>query len=82
MLTIHVCIGSACHVKGAYNVINKLQDLIEERKLGEKVTVKAALCLGECTEAVSVRIDEEEVLQVTEKNIVGFFNEHVMSKLG
>lgn len=81
MVTIHVCIGSACHLKGAYNVINGLQQIISERQLGDRVTVKAAFCLGECSRAVSVKVDEGSVLSVDEKNLENFLNDHVMPKL-
>lgn len=81
MLTIHVCIGSSCHLKGSYNVINRLQGLVEEKMVGDEVTVKAALCLGQCADAVSVRIDNGGVFQVNEKNLSGFFEEHVVTKL-
>lgn len=81
MLTIHVCIGSSCHLKGSYHVINKLQDLIEKRNVGDQVTVKAALCLGQCADAVSVKIEDGEVHQVKDENLVPFFDTHVMIKV-
>jgi NADH:ubiquinone oxidoreductase subunit E len=77
MVTIHVCIGSACHIKGAYNIINGFQTMIEDQNVGDKVTVKAAFCLGECTKAVSVKVNEGSVYSVAEKNINQFFEEHV-----
>lgn len=79
MVDINVCIGSACHLKGSYGVINKLQSLIEEQKLGEKVTVKAAFCLGNCTGAVCVKVNEGEVMSVTEKNINEFFTKQILT---
>ncbi|MGE4282969.1 MAG: (2Fe-2S) ferredoxin domain-containing protein [Clostridia bacterium] len=81
MITIHVCIGSACHIKGAYNVINAFQTLIERRKVGEKVTVKAAFCLGECVSAVCVKVDEGPVCSVNEKNIEQFFEENIIANI-
>ncbi len=82
MVTIHVCIGSACHLKGAYNVIDKLNQLIESGKLTDKIEIKAALCLGKCTEAVSARIDDEErIISITEKNTEEFFKIEVLSRL-
>ena len=30
MIKISVCIGSACHLKGSYNVINGFQHVIEK----------------------------------------------------
>ncbi|NLL04411.1 MAG: (2Fe-2S) ferredoxin domain-containing protein [Clostridiaceae bacterium] len=81
MVTIHVCIGSACHLKGAYNVIDKLNQLIESGKLTDKIEIKAALCLGKCTEAVSARVNEEErIISITEKNVEGFFKTEVLSR--
>lgn len=77
MSTIQVCVGSACHMKGSYNVINDLQRIISARGYGDKIAVKAVLCLGKCTGGVSVRIDDGEVLSVTQGNLVEFFDKHV-----
>jgi NADH:ubiquinone oxidoreductase subunit E len=81
-MNIYVCVGSACHIKGSYNIINELQQLIDEKKLGEEVTVKAALCLGKCTSAVSVRIDEEEVISVSSQSARSTFEKVFLEKLG
>lgn len=81
MVTINVCIGSACHLKGAYNVINGLQKKVSENSLEDRVTVKAAFCLGECTNAVSVKIDDEQVKSVSEETLEDFFNHQVIGRL-
>lgn len=59
MKTIEVCIGSACHLKGSYDVINEFKKLIEERNLEDIVMLKGAFCLGHCTESVAMKIDGE-----------------------
>jgi len=81
MMTIRVCIGSACHLKGAYNVIQGLQKIVEERKLDNQVTIKADFCLGECTKAVSVKVDDDPIVSVDEKNVKTFFEEYVLGRL-
>lgn len=81
MVTIFVCVGSACHLKGSYNIINQLQQIIEEKKLGEEVIVKAALCLGNCTNAVSASIDNGEVVSLSKENVRSFFEKDVMGKM-
>lgn len=82
MVNIHVCVGSACHLKGSYNVINALQREIEKRELHDEIEIKAVFCLGHCTEAVSVRIDEEEkVYSLNAKNILEFFDYTVMQRV-
>lgn len=81
MVTINVCIGSACHLKGSYNVINGLQELIKKEKVEDKVVVKAAFCLGDCTQAVSVKINDDEVHSVSEDNVANFFETNIMGRL-
>lgn len=74
MTTIQVCIGSACHLKGSYNVINMLQNYIKENKLENQIAVKAAFCLGECTKAVSVRVNDGPVQSLDEAGVESFLN--------
>jgi NADH:ubiquinone oxidoreductase subunit E len=73
MIVINVCIGSACHIKGSYNVINSLQQLTEEFGLSNVVDTRAAFCLGHCTEAVSVQINDGEVRSVSGATVRDFF---------
>ncbi len=81
MITIHICIGSACHLKGSYNIINGLQEMIDRNKVGDKVTVKAAFCLGECTKAVSVKVNDGPVWTVHEENMEKFFEDMIMKRI-
>lgn len=81
MLVVFVCIGSACHLRGAYNIINQIQQVIEEKQLEGKVLVKPALCHGKCGDGVSVRIDEEDFSLSSNKDIRNFIEEVVMKKL-
>lgn len=81
MVTLSVCIGSACHVKGSYNVINAFQQAIEEYKVAEKVELKAVFCLGHCSDAVSVKIDDGEVQSVSGLTAKSFFKKEVLPKI-
>lgn len=81
MVTVEVCVGSACHLKGAYNIINRIQELVKEKNLKDKVEVKAAFCLGNCTHAVSTRINQGEVMSVSEENVDDFFEKNVIGRL-
>ena len=81
MVTLSVCIGSACHVKGSYNVINAFQQAIEEYKVAEKVELKAVFCLGHCSDAVSVKIEDGEVQSVSGLTAKSFFKKEVLPKV-
>lgn len=80
MVTISVCIGSACHIKGSYNVINTFQQLIEEYNLSDKVDLKAVFCVGNCRGSVSVKINDE-VYSVSGTTARSFFQSEVMSRI-
>lgn len=36
-MTITICIGSSCHLKGSRTIIQKLEELITERQLNDKI---------------------------------------------
>jgi NADH:ubiquinone oxidoreductase subunit E len=81
VINLSVCVGSACHIKGSYNIINTFQQIIEEYKLSDKVELKAIFCLGHCTQGVSVKIDDSEVYSVSGSSAKEFFETEVIPKL-
>lgn len=80
-MELKVCIGSACHIKGSYNVISAFQQLIEEYSVFNEVELKAVFCLGHCMEAVSVQINDEGVYSVSGESARSFFKNHILSRL-
>lgn len=81
MKTIKVCIGSSCHLKGSYDVIEEFKKLIQKNKLEDKIELKAAFCLGNCTEAVSVQRWDGQILSVSKENINEVFEKEILAKL-
>lgn len=79
MLEISVCVGSACHLKGSYDVINKFKKCVQDKALEDEVIIKGAFCLGHCTEAVSVEF-ENKIYSVVPETAEEFFNEIVLNK--
>lgn len=75
MVTIQVCVGSACHLKGSYDVINKLTETIDKKSLNNRITVKAAFCLGECTNAVSVKVDDKRIYSLSQDKVEDFLDD-------
>jgi len=81
MVTISICVGSACHLKGSYKVIEGLQRLIKENKVENKVEIKGAFCIGRCTEGVSSMVNDDEFFSLNENNLDLFFHETIMRGL-
>lgn len=82
MKTLEVCVGSACYLKGSYDVISKLQELVSDSGLDDQVEIKAAFCFGHCSKPVSAKFeDEDEVMSIDPKNVKAFFEEHLRTRL-
>ncbi len=79
-MKITVCIGSSCHIKGSRQVVEQLQNLISEAKVGDKVELGGTFCMGKCQQGVCVTVNDE-FYSVTPENVGEFFKNDVLSKL-
>lgn len=73
-MVIQICIGSACHLRGSYDVIEKLKGLIAADGLEDKIALKASFCLGHCGEHVTVKADGEFVDGITPATVEEIYN--------
>ena len=71
---IKVCMGTACYVKGAGKLLDDISNAlnIDVGKTTEDglYTLEACRCLGVCSQAPAVMIDEDVVGKVTMKNFM------------
>ena len=79
-MTIAICIGSSCHIKGSRQVVEQLQYLIHENNLGDKVELGGTFCMGKCQMGVCVTVDDE-FYSVSPETVDEFFNDTVMPRL-
>ena len=75
-MKIMICIGSSCHIRGSYNVVNKLKTLINDDVSVENVDLCGSFCMGECGKSVCIKIDDKKYI-VDEDNVLDFYNEHI-----
>ena len=79
-MKVVVCIGSSCHLKGSREVVEKLQNLINDNDLKDKVTLSGKFCMGNCQNGVSVTVDGE-LFSVSPDTVEEFFKINVLDKL-
>ena len=79
-MMITICIGSSCHLKGAREGVEGIQQQVAERKLEDRISLTGAFCMGNCVRGVSVKIDEE-LFSVKPDTVQTFFENEVMSRL-
>lgn len=79
-LTITICIGSSCHLKGSKQVIQKLETLIKEAGVNDRVILNGSFCIGECVKGVCVKLNET-VFSLKPETTEEFFRNEVMGRL-
>lgn len=77
-MKITVCIGSSCHIKGSRKVVEKLQALIAENGLEDKVELGGTFCLNQCQQGVCVMVDDK-FYSVSPETTQEFFEANVLS---
>ena len=78
MIELSVCIGSACHISGAHNVVATFQHMIEKYELHDKIDFKASFCMKQCSaEGVAVTINGEKE-RISPDNAKAFFKEKIL----
>lgn len=80
MMELQVCVGSSCHIKGSYHVIQAFQALLEEHNLSEQVEIKAQFCMKRCQYGVSVCLDGQPH-SVSPQSAHAFFQKEIVEKL-
>ncbi len=70
MVTVEICIGSACYVKGSSQLIDVVKQLLEEKGWQDQVELKGCFCIKSCQYhlGLGVRVDGRLVENVTLAN--------------
>lgn len=79
-MKVTICIGSACHLKGSREIIQKLQELVAKNGLGDKVDLNGAFCSGNCVNGVCVTVDGV-LHSLQPENTEAFFQKEIMGRL-
>ncbi len=81
MVKVTVCVGGACHLEGAHNVIYALHNLAEKYGITDDVSIETELCLNHCTKPVSVTINDKENFSISCNKVYDFFLNNVLCRI-
>ena len=81
-MTILICVGSSCHLKGSPEIVEMLQKALAEHGLEDRVNLAGSFCIGKCNRiGVTIQVDDDVHVGITKENFKEFFAEHVLGKL-
>ena len=79
-MKVTICIGSSCHLKGSRKIIERLQALVAEHGLEDKVNLCGAFCMKNCVNGVCVTVDGE-IHSVKPETTDEFFQTEILAKV-
>jgi NADH:ubiquinone oxidoreductase subunit E len=79
-MLVQICVGSACHVKGAPEIIELFTKAVETHGLQDDVALAGSFCSGQCNrQGVTIMVNDEVCTGITRDNFKDFFDEKVLS---
>ncbi len=66
---LYLCMGSACHQLGVYEVLPKIQALIIQYHLEEQVELKGSFCLETCSSGIVMKFKDNFFIGINPTNL-------------
>lgn len=77
---VQICVGSSCHLKGSPEVVEKMQELIREYELEDRIILLGSFCAERCNRVgVTIIVNDEVFEGITPVETRAFFKEHILS---
>lgn len=80
MIEVQICVGSSCHLKGAYQVVQIFQEMVKSYQLEERIHLKASFCQKSCTKGVTIKVGDRKVTSVSPANARDVFQREFLEE--
>lgn len=81
MLTIYLCVGSSCYVRGSEQVAQQLQSAIATHDLQASVEIIGTFCLENCSMGVTLKIGDHIFDGIRPEEAQAFFEREVLPRV-
>jgi NADH-quinone oxidoreductase subunit G len=81
MITVTVCVGSSCHIKGGREMIGRFQEFLTGKGCQDKVELKGAFCMEHCGKGINWKINEEIITSPSVEEGAKMFRKRVLKAL-
>ena len=82
MVFVQICVGSSCYLKGSEEIVKRLQELIEQHKVGDEVILSGSFCANRCNRTgVTVHVDDDVFTGIVPASIDHFFEENILTRI-
>ncbi|MEB3358961.1 MAG: hypothetical protein VKK04_19705 [Synechococcales bacterium] len=75
---LFLCMGSACHQLGVYEVLPRLQELIKVHNLENVIELKGSFCLEACSHGIVMKFHDQHFINISPQNVEITFVEEIL----
>ena len=80
-ISVAVCVGTNCYLKGSYDVLQRLIELSKEYNLQDRVEFKGTFCLENCSCGPSIKISTDNYkFGINMNEVDNFFKHKILSQ--
>ncbi|MFT3786303.1 MAG: NAD(P)H-dependent oxidoreductase subunit E [Tepidisphaeraceae bacterium] len=77
--SVYLCMGSACHQRGVYDLLPRLRELLEQHQC--HVELKGSFCLGPCMEGIVLQIGDDQIIRINANSLETIFAEQILLRV-
>ncbi|KPK75966.1 MAG: hypothetical protein AMJ79_08895 [Phycisphaerae bacterium SM23_30] len=81
MITVTVCVGSSCHIKGSRELIKCFNEILTQENLTDKVELKGSFCLEHCGKGINWMFNDEVICSPNKDEGCAMFRRKVLDFL-
>lgn len=81
MITVTICVGSSCHIKGARQMIARFGEFLNNEGLNDKVELKGCFCMERCGEGINWKFNDEVLSSSNVEEGAEMFRKRVLEAL-
>ncbi len=75
---LFLCMGSACHQLGVYEVLPKLQGLMSKYEINNRVELKGCFCLETCSSGIVMKFKDHHFINISPQNLEDKFIQEIL----
>ncbi|MBC7257662.1 MAG: (2Fe-2S) ferredoxin domain-containing protein [Chloroflexi bacterium] len=81
MITVTICVGSSCSVRGSDEFADALERLIQKAGLEDRVRLVGAFCMEQCSKGISVKVGDQQYREIHFLEAESFFEKEILPRL-
>ncbi|GET37038.1 (2Fe-2S) ferredoxin domain-containing protein [Microseira wollei] len=78
---LYLCMGSACHQLGVYEVLPKLQSMMIQYQLEDKFDLKGSFCLETCSDGIVMKYKDKVFSKISPENVEQKFKDEILPNI-